>query len=418
MRILWLKTELLHPIDKGGKIRTYQMLRELKKEHHVTYLTLDDGSSNIDAHRLANEYSDKLVAIPHKTSRKRSVGFYAELAKNLFSKLPYFMQKYTSLQMRDEIVKLARPDNYDVVVCDFLMPAINLPDSLPIPTVLFQHNVEAMIWRRHYEVRKNAASKIYFKDQWRKTEQFERLACRRFDHIITVSAEDSAIHRKEYDVTNVTSISTGVDSDYFSPTGCNGREISDIVFTGSMDWLPNEDAVQWFVSEVFPLIRSRRPDTTFTIAGRDPSQSIRNLSNRDPSIRVTGSVPDIRPFLAGASLFIVPIRIGGGTRMKIYEAMAMELPVVSTSVGAEGLAVNDGTELLIRDDPESFAGAVCDLLADRSGSSELALRGARSVREKFGWNVIVRDFVSICNTAIDSFRIREAEPAVPTNFDK
>ena len=179
MKILWLKTELLHPVDKGGKIRTYHLLKQLKADHQVTYLTLDDGSAPAGAQDDAAEYCHELVRIPHLTREKFSTGFYAELAVNMASPLPYAIRKYKSEQMTKAIEQATSKDDFDVVICDFLAPAVNLPRDLKTPVVLFQHNVEASIWQRHYEVQKNAVKKRYLYWQWRKMQKFERDACRR-----------------------------------------------------------------------------------------------------------------------------------------------------------------------------------------------------------------------------------------------
>lgn len=160
MRILWLKTELLHPVDKGGKIRTYHTLKELKREHHVTYLTLDDGIAAPDARACAEEYCHNLACVPHHTRPKFSAGFYLELAENLASPLPYFVKKYQSKFMQRAIVEHVARGDFDVVIPDFLVSTVNLPKRLPCPVVLFQHNVEAMIWKRHYEVQKHPLKRL------------------------------------------------------------------------------------------------------------------------------------------------------------------------------------------------------------------------------------------------------------------
>src|SRR4051794_5644478 len=188
MNILWLKTELLHPVDKGGKIRTYYMLKELKRDHHVTYLTLDDGSSSEEAVDRASEYCHRLVRVPHRTSEKFSVRFYTELAANLASSLPYALSKYRNAQMSAEIDRIVAQDGTDLLICDFLAPAVNLKEMPGCPTVLFQHNVEAMIWKRHYQLQSNLVKKAYLFDQYRKMLRFEGHACGRFDHVVAVSA--------------------------------------------------------------------------------------------------------------------------------------------------------------------------------------------------------------------------------------
>jgi glycosyltransferase involved in cell wall biosynthesis len=402
LRILWLKTELLHPVDKGGKIRTYQMLKALKREHYVTYLTLDDGTADSDAVERATEYCHELVRIRHSTREKFSAGFYAELAANLFSPLPYFMKKYESAEMRREVAERARAGDFDVLVCDFLNPAVNVPHALPVPTVLFQHNVEAMIWKRHYEVQTHPLKKAYLYGQWRKAFAYERAACRRFDMVVTVSRDDTETITRDYGVTNVSDVPTGVDTEFFRPVEGVSVEPDSLVFTGSMDWLPNEDAIQFFTREIMPLIRERRPEVKLTVVGRKPYASLLELSKRDPSIIVTGRVEDVRPFMERAAAYIVPIRIGGGTRLKIYEAMAMEKPVVSTTVGAEGLPVRDGQDLLIADTPRAFADAVVRVLTDAELARKLGERSASTVREQFGWDKVAAVFAEACGRAAKS----------------
>jgi glycosyltransferase involved in cell wall biosynthesis len=404
MRILWLKSELLHPVDKGGKIRTYQMLKELKREHHVTYLTLDDGSASVDARERSTEYCHELVSVPHRTREKFTIGFYLELALNLFSSLPYFMKKYESAEMRREIAERVARKRFDVVVCDFLMPSINVPPGLNCPTVLFQHNVEALIWKRHYEVQGNHLKRAYLYGQWQKASAFERAACRRFDQVIAVSREDRELMRRDYGVEAVADVPTGVDTEFFRPSGTERREPHNLVFTGSMDWLPNEDAIRFFTAEVLPLIKEQVPDVTLTVVGRNPFPSLVDLSKSDPAIVVTGRVEDVRPYMERAAAYVVPIRVGGGTRLKIYEAMAMEKPIVSTTVGAEGLPLMDGTDLLLADTPEAFAGEVVRVLRDESFARRLGQQAAATVRKRFSWARVAESFTKECERAVERHR--------------
>lgn len=401
MHILWLKTELLHPVDKGGKIRTYHMLKELKRQgHEITYLTLDDGTAGTDARERALEYCDRLVRVPHRTVPKFSAGFYAELALNLASPLPYFMRKYRSEGMRSEILKLAPRERFDVLVCDFLQPSVNVPFEVDLPTVLFQHNVEAMIWKRHYEVQSNPLKKLYLRNQWRKSFRYERDACRRFDRVVAVSEEDRLRMERDYGLSGVLDVPTGVDTEFFRPRRAEAREPYNLVFTGSMDWLPNEDAIQYFTKEILPRVRQSVPGVSLTVVGRNPYPSLVELSRRDPSISVTGRVEDVRPYMERAAAYIVPIRIGGGTRLKIYEAMAMEKPIISTTIGAEGLPVREGEELLLADEADAFASAVVRVLEDEAFAQRLGARAAEVVRERFGWDKVSARFAEICEGAI------------------
>jgi len=406
VHILWLKTELLHPVDKGGKIRTYQMLKELRRDHQITYLTLDDGAAAVDAREQATEYCHEVISIPHHTTAKFSAAFYSELASNLLSPLPYAIKKYYSAPMREQVVQLGASRRFDVIVCDFLAPAINVPEDVPCPTVLFQHNVEAMIWKRHYEVQSNPLKQAYLRGQWRKMRAFERESCRRFDTVVTVSREDREMIEREYEVANVYDVPTGVDVEFFQPTGGGAPDANNLVFTGSMDWLPNEDAIRYFTEQIMPLIRQKVPDVTLTVVGRNPYPGLLELSKHDDSIVVTGRVDDVRPFMEKAAVYIVPLRIGGGTRLKIFEAMAMEKAVVSTSVGAEGLPVRNNEELILADTPETFAGSVVRLLQDQALARRLGQRAAARVRETFGWRRAAENFASICENTVSKAAVQ------------
>ena len=409
VRILWLKTELLHPVDKGGKIRTYNMLKELKRNCHITYLTLDDDTGDKTARELATEYCHEVVCVPHRRREKFTTGFYIELALNLASDLPYAIKKYESNEMRREIEK--RLGQFDVLICDFLAPAVNVPRDLNCATVLFQHNVEAMIWKRHYEVQTNAARKAYLFRQWRKMFDFEAATCPRFDCVVAVSREDKEQMERDYKVNNVYDVPTGVDTVFFRPSGNVERKPHNLVFTGSMDWLPNEDAIRYFTEQIMPRIKQSVPGVTLTAVGRDPYPGLVELSKRDPSVIVTGRVDDVRPYMEEAAVYVVPLRIGGGTRLKIYEAMAMEKPIVSTSIGAEGLPVTNGTEILLADTPESFADDVVKLLKDRTLADDVGQRAAARVRKEFGWDTVAADFAVICERAMGHKEAQETQEA-------
>ena len=395
MHILWVKTELLHLIDKGGKIRTYNMLRALKAQHRVTYLTLDNGRAAPDAAELALEYCHDLIRVPFTEAPRRSGRFWLELAANAVSRLPYAVAKYRSDAMRREVERSARSDAVDVVVCDFLFPSQNIPDGLPCRTVLFQHNVEAAIWERHVSVQKNPLVRAYFADQWRRMRHFEAAECRRFDAVVAVSRADAEAIEREYGLSGVADVPTGVDVEYFRPSGTVPRQPHEVVFTGSMDWMPNEDGIAWFVDDILPRIHEAMPDVTMTVVGRNPPAAIRALADRDSRLRVTGTVPDVRPYIERASAFVVPLRVGGGTRLKIYEAMGMECPIVSTTIGAEGLPVEPGKHLLVADSAESFATSVIELLQDPARARTIGHTAADWVRANYGWDRAAETFAAL-----------------------
>ncbi len=372
------------------------MLKELRRSHHITYLTLDDGTADPDAVDLAQEYAHDVITVSHRVTPKFSPRFYTEIAGNLVSSLPYFMEKYRSRQMQEEISRCLKTSQPDILVCDFLQASINLPESIDIPAVLFQHNVEAMIWRRHADVASNPLKKAFMISQWKRSVRYEARTCKRFDAVVAVSKEDAEVFRNDYQVSSVFDIPTGVDTDFFVESKKRTSTRPNIVFTGSMDWLPNNDGIVWFVKEVLPVIKKQTPDVTLTVVGRDPFPELLKLAECDSSVIVTGRVPDVRPDMMKAAVYIVPLRIGGGTRLKIYEAMSMGLPVVSTTVGSEGLPLSDGQEILLRDNAADFADALVRLLQHPDEARKLGETGAKRVRTEFSWQNAAKCFSEIC----------------------
>jgi glycosyltransferase involved in cell wall biosynthesis len=240
---------------------------------------------------------------------------------------------------------------------------------------------------------------------------FEAATCPRFDCVVAVSREDREQMEREYGVKNIYDVPTGVDTAFFRPGDRQEHQRHNLVFTGSMDWLPNEDAIRYFTEQIMPRVKQSVPDVTLTVVGRDPYPALVELSKRDPSVIVTGRVEDVRPYMDQAAAYIVPLRIGGGTRLKIYEAMAMEKAIVSTSIGAEGLPVTEGTEIVLADTPESFADAVVKLLKDRNLADEIGQRAAARVRKDFGWDTVADSFAGICERAISHKEAQEAQKA-------
>jgi polysaccharide biosynthesis protein PslH len=394
MRILWIKTELLHPLDKGGRIRSYQILRSLTRQHQVTYLCLDDGRAAADAVERAREYAQEVVVVPFRPPAKMSFGFLVDLLRNLLSPLPYAIARYHSPELRERVRCLGRAA--DLIVCDFLAPSLNLPDDLPAPVVLFEHNVEATIWQRHASVPQHPVRRAYMQLQWRRMWRHESRECRRFAHVIAVSPIDAEVIRRDYAVASVGHIPTGVDLEYFTASRPRPRDSRELVFVGSMDWMPNEDGICWFATDVFGRVHERIPGARLLVVGRSPSPGIRALAARNSAIEVTGTVADVRPYLERAAICVVPLRVGGGTRLKIYEAMAMGVPVVSTAIGAEGLPLRNDEHLVIADTADEQVEAICALLTDRTRAGRLAAAARRHVHEHCSWDAVTERFLSQC----------------------
>ena len=286
----------------------------------------------------------------------------------------------------------SKHQRFDRAVCDFLTPVSYFPNIEK--AVLFQHNVETQVRQRYAQHASNPAAKFYFGLQVDRMLRYETDICRKAGHVVAVSDQDAEAFRK-MGATRVTSIPTGVDINYFAPPADTKPPVTDMAFVGSMDWLPNVDGMQWFVREVLPIIRRSRPGATLTIVGRTPPQSIKDMERQDPKITVTGTVPDVRPSLWNSAISVVPLRIGGGTRLKIYESMAARVPVVSTTIGAEGLQIDPPADIRIGDTPEEFARQCLQLLSDVPARERVASAAWNMVAENFSWEQIARSFDSI-----------------------
>lgn len=397
MKLLWVKTDFLHPPSRGGRIRTLETLKRLKARHEVHYVAYHDGSEP-EALERSHEYCSFAYPVPHRIPSRRSLVFLGQALGNLASTLPFAVSRYVSGAMRQQIARLRRQHRFDAVVCDFLAPAPNFP-SLE-DCILFQHNVETMIWQRHAAHAPGPLQRAYFQLQARRMFACERKACQQARRIIAVSESDAQWMRQHFGATRIDVIPTGVDVDYFARPPAV-LPVADLAFVGSMDWMPNIDGMEYFVQQILPLIRARRPACRLVIVGRNPSPSIRALAERDPQIQVTGTVADVRPYLWGSKVSIVPLRIGGGTRLKIYEALAAGTPVVSTQVGAEGLEVTDGEHIRLADSPEEFAAACLELLENPALAQSLATRGRQLVCSRFSWDYVASEFEAILARVAD-----------------
>jgi sugar transferase (PEP-CTERM/EpsH1 system associated) len=386
MRILWLNTPLLLPLDKGGKLRTWHLMRHLAQRNHITCISFAAPEQLAKYRDAMSQVCAELVAIERPESTKEGLRFYGSVAKHLFDPVPYAVAQYRSSDYRRAVRHALATGNFDRIVCDFLVPAINMPERLPCPAILFTHNVEAEIWRRHAETETNPLRKRLYQTQWRRMLRFEGRTVARFDRVLAVSDVDRDTLQRLYGdrlTAPVSVVPTGVDTEYFT-AAAETPGTKNLVFTGSMDWLPNADAVKYFCIEILPLIRRAEPDVTFTIVGRSPTPSVRRLAE-DHGVEVTGRVEDVRPYLARAAVYVVPLRIGGGTRLKIFEAMSAGRAVVSTAVGAEGLPVEHGRHLLLADAPDAFADSVIALLRDQEQRTRIARDARALVTERYDW---------------------------------
>jgi glycosyltransferase involved in cell wall biosynthesis len=400
MRILWVKMGGLWPPTSGGRTRSLQIVSELSRRHDVTVVTTHaDGD---DPEGLVEQLPccERVISFDYQVPKRGSVGFPVAVARSWLSRDPVDLWKWRVPSVRECTEALIDSGKIDLCVADFLFAANNVPMGGTVPTVLFEHNVEYQIWKRLHDLETVAWRRAVLAVEWRKLRAREAAACRRADLTIAVSEQDRNRLAELAPNARITWIPTGVDTEYFSAAE-NHERPAHLVFSGSMDWHPNEDAVRYFMADILPLIRAEIPDVSFSIVGRNPSAQLREDAAAAGAF-VTGTVDDIRPHMAEAALCVVPLRAGSGTRLKIFEALAMGKTVVSTTIGAEGLAIESGHHFVAADGAHDFARAVITLLKDDVQRRRIGAAGHRLVESLYSWAQVARPFELHCQAAVDA----------------
>lgn len=399
MNILWAKMGGLWPPTSGGRTRSLQIISELARRHAVTVVTThsagDDPAGLVE--RLPR--CQRIISFEYSVPKRGSAQFPLTVARSWFSSDPVDLWKWRVPSVRDAVRALIDSAAVDVCVADFLFAVNNVPLGGPVPVVLFEHNVEYLIWKRLCDLETVPWRRALLALEWRKLRAREADACRHADTTIAVSEDDCRRLAALAPGVTVDWIPTGVDTDYFTPD--TGRERpAHLVFSGSMDWHPNEDGVRYFIDDILPVIRQEMPGVTFSVVGRHPSADLRAVAAA-ANCEVTGTLDDIRPAVAEASICVVPLRAGSGTRLKIFEALAMGKAVVSTTLGAEGLAMEPGRHFVAADGSRAFADAVVALLRDSDRRRRIAAAGRALVEERYSWAQVALPFERLCQAAVE-----------------
>ena len=400
MKILFVHKQVLLPHNTGGKIRALNILRHLARSHDVTYLcNLRPGEE--ESVTAMQELGMRVETTPARESKRGSVRFYVDLLANLASPRPFTIDRNFDPSLLQRATRLHAKEKFDIIICDCVQMARHTETLQGAAKVLFQHNVEAQILKRYSENSKGPLA-AYMSLQCKKMIRFESKVGNQFDAVIAISEPDKAIFEKDYGWQHVTAIDTAVDVEYFRPDAVPGTEQDErIVFVGSMDWLPNQQGVCYFVREVWPKIRANRPHATLQIVGRHPTTDILSFHEVD-GVEVLGQVPDTRRYLVEAAVSVVPILVGGGTRLKIFEAMAMRKAVVSTTIGAEGLPVIPGEHILLADTADAFAAEVIGLLDNPERRKAIAESSHALVNQRFRSELVAQQFEEICRKALQN----------------
>jgi len=399
LRILFLTPQIPYPPHQGTTIRNFNLLSRLARRHVVDLLSFAASPERDDLGPL-EQMCDRVRLVP---ATRRSMGdrFWSLVS----SSMPDMALRLRSAAFERALQEIVESRAYDVIQIEGIemgQYALWLRRWLQsgqgeerhVRLVFEDHNAEYVLQRRAYEADRcqigRWAAALYSWIQWRRLRRYEATVCGSADAVVAVSEADAAALESLRAGTGVVVVPNGVDLQVYDPANVVGHSLGPkvVLFTGKMDFRPNVDGILWFCDEVWPLVRESVPDVRFFVVGKDPHPRLRRLYDL-PGVTVTGWVEDTLPYFVAAQVYVVPLRVGGGTRLKVLEAMAMGLPIVSTRLGAEGLGLESERQLKLASTPAAFSEAVVSLLEDEPAGRELGASAQRFARESFGWQAIV-----------------------------
>jgi len=383
LTVLVLGDELPYPPDSGKRIRTWNLLRRLAKRHRLSYLCYGDDDDPAIA-KLESEGISVYTVRPR--TKFEGWQLYLRLLANLFSPYPYSIAKQVSRKFAERLKQLMNDRHFDLVHCEGTPCGHYLNSAAGIPRVLDAHNIESQIWFRRARLGQTLAERLFFSSQAIKMRWFERRLLRTVESAVAATLQDSC-QMRDWGVSTVTVVPNGANLE-FSTINSDAVGPFELLFLGALDWQPNLDGLQFFVRETLPFILSAQPNTTLRIVGRRPVESLRTLVAGNRQVELVGEVKDVRPYLTSASVVVVPLRIGGGSRIKILEALAAGKAVISTSIGAEGLDITPGRHFQLADTPLEFAQRTIALLSSEVERRHLGETGRSLVAERYTWDGI------------------------------
>jgi glycosyltransferase involved in cell wall biosynthesis len=381
--------DVSYPATSGKRLRTLHLMLRLARRHQVTYIGRGDGKSPAlnQARTYLEDHGIETIFVDHQVPRKAGPAFFGRLASNLFlSNLPYSVESHDSEPMRRAVGEYAARHAVDVWQFEWLpyMDTLRQPGAR---RVVIAHNVDTLLWQRYYEAARGPLRRQFLKCQWRRMERFEHRHFSRAAWVVAVSSDDARLLRDRFGVSNVEVVDNGIDRAYFEAVQ-GTREPKHIIFLGALDWRPNLDGLNLLLEQIFPQVRAAEPTAKLAIVGRHPPAALVQRLQSMPGVELHADVPDVRPFLGSCGVMAVPLRIGGGSRLKILEALACGLPVVSTTVGAEGLNLEPGRDYVQSDEPQGMASALVEAMRNPAPVQQMAARARQLVLERYDWDVL------------------------------
>jgi sugar transferase (PEP-CTERM/EpsH1 system associated) len=401
-RVLVIMGRVPWPLDDGWKMRSGNLLKGLLDlGARIDLVSFGDPTSP-----APDELRSRLARVELVPRRKSYAA--TDLLLGLVGGTPFSVLNYRDDALRDRVGELARGGSYDMLLVEDVVMAQYAAAVDAKIKFLDMHNVESHLLQRYAADEPNIARSWYASLTAAKLARYEREIAGRFTEIFVCSDEDRRRLNTQQSTTAIRVVPNGIDPSYFSARQV--QEDGSIVFVGSMDYHANISGALHFANEILPRIHARLPDVRTYIVGKNPSREVRRLASEN--VIVTGAVPDVRPYLAAAGVSVVPLLVGGGTRLKILESMAMGKAIVSSTVGAEGIAVEDGDTIMLADDPDSFAQRVVELLEAPDRAREMGRRARAFVLERYAWSAIVRTIDSAYHDAMRSGSVRERGAAL------
>jgi glycosyltransferase involved in cell wall biosynthesis len=363
VRILFVSLAVPYPPTNGHRIRNWALLRGLTAEgHDVSLVSFAEPSELADDparfEGLCREA--RLVPAPAAVSGWRG---HAARLRAIGSAQPFGVRRFRSEAMQRAVQDVLATGRFDCVICDDIYNVENIGDTGSVPVLLNKHDLTHVILQRFAGYARNPLQRAYAAIEYRKLRRWEAQACG-LPGVLACSDSDRRELLRLVPDARIEIVPNAIDADSYPPAPAGAEEPSTVLYFGSMDWYPNIDAVEYFASSILPELERRVPAVRFRVAGRNPPEALVRRFNRPPVVEFTGTVSDIRAAIAAATVCVVPLRIGSGTRLKILEAGAMEKAIVSTHIGAEGLDFEHGVDIILTDDPLEFARATAELLAD------------------------------------------------------
>jgi glycosyltransferase involved in cell wall biosynthesis len=405
LNVAVLDEELPFPLTSGKRIRTFNLLARLAKRHRITILCHQnpDREEAAEAEAAFRKLSIRTIVVERAVPSKSGPGFYARLAGNLLSPLPYSVATHTSPTLMEAVKEYAANNTVDLWHCEWTPYAQVLRDAVgdglnDVHWTVMAHNVESLIWRRYGDTEPNPVKRWYIRRQCEKFERFERWAYSSATVPIAVSRNDARLMQDEFSAKRAEVVENGVDIDYFKPQRDVDRDPSKLLFLGSLDWRPNLDAVSLLLDEIYPKVRAANPAATLSLVGRRPPEWLKTRVADIPGVRVFADVPDVRPFLATCGMLVVPLRIGGGSRLKILEALASETAVITTRIGAEGLELIPERDLIVTETPQEMTAAILAAMKSPDELQETAERGRWEVVGRYSWDPLANRLEKIWRT--------------------